>query len=331
MKIAVFHNLPPGGAKRVLDEQVKGLKRKHSVTLFYHPYKLKGHRLVKDLQNFYLLKQSHRRLAQTINQNFDLCLVHPDKLTQAPFILRFLSIPSIYYCHEWLRIVYEPELSIDNDLPLINQAYERLTRFIRKKIDYHNTRSASLILTNSNFTKDNIKTAYQKKAIVCYPGVDIKVFKATKHDRHQLLFIGEKAKINGWELASKLGSTIKVIDQQNLTDKQLARAYSKSLCVLCLSFNEPFGLVALEAQACQTPILAINQAGYQETVLNGQTGYLLPRKLRDFTDKIKQLKNKPQLLEKLGTNGRLNVKKYFSWSSHLRTLNNQINKLTHEA
>jgi glycosyltransferase involved in cell wall biosynthesis len=330
MKIAVFHNLPLGGAKRVLNQQLKGLRKDHLVTLFYQPYQLTGHRLVKDFKNFFLLKKLHQQLAQTINQGFDLCLVHPDKLTQAPFLLRFLTIPSIYYCHEWLRIVYEPELSISNCLRPINYLYEKLTRLIRKQIDYHNTRSASLILANSNFTQSNIKSAYGKNAVVCYPGVDTKVFKPTKQNRADLLFVGQKENINGWELASNLNSKIKVIDRQNLSDKELAQAYSKSLCALCLSFNEPFGLVALEAQACQTPILAVKQAGHQETIINTQTGYLLSRQASSFTDKIKQLKQNPKLVSRLGFNGRRNVQKHFTWSQHMQTLNNQIKKFSHE-
>jgi glycosyltransferase involved in cell wall biosynthesis len=331
MKIAVFHNLPSGGAKRVLIEQLKGLKKNHSVTLFYRPYSLKGHRFLRDFHNFYSLKRSHRKLAYKINQGFDLCLVHPDKLTQAPFILRFLTIPSIYYCHEWLRIVYEPELSISNKLPLLNLIYEKMTRLIRKQIDYKNTSSATLILTNSKFTQANIQKAYRKKSIVCYPGVDTNIFKPTSQNRTQVLFIGQRADINGWQLASKLGLPIKVIDQQNLTDQKLAQEYSKSLGVLCVSFNEPFGLVSLEAQACQTPVLAVNQGGYQETVLDSQTGYLLPRQVASFTDKISYLKQNSKQVTKLGSNGQKHVAKRFSWEKHSNTLNNQIIKLTHEA
>lgn len=39
-------------------------------------------------------------------------------------------------------------------------------------------------------------------------------------------------------------------------------------------FNEPFGLVPLEAQACGTPVVAFSTGALKETVKSGETGYL---------------------------------------------------------
>ncbi|MET1036181.1 MAG: glycosyltransferase [Arthrobacter sp.] len=42
------------------------------------------------------------------------------------------------------------------------------------------------------------------------------------------------------------------------------------------SYSESFGLVAMEAQACGTPVLAHDVGGLRHTVLDGETGVLLP-------------------------------------------------------
>ena len=46
--------------------------------------------------------------------------------------------------------------------------------------------------------------------------------------------------------------------------------------VLCpANWDEPFGLVAAEAQACATPVVAYRRGGLQDIVLDGVTGYLV--------------------------------------------------------
>ncbi len=329
MKLAIFYNLPVGGALRVVKNQIKYLRKHHSVKVYCPSLPLSGNRLKRDWQNFVSLSRLHRKLAQTIDrQGFDLCLAHPDWLTQAPFLLRFLNIPSIYYCEELLRLAYEPELGIPEDLTGYKRVYESLTRKLRQHLDRSNAQSAGLILTSSNFIQKQIKTHYHCQSLVCPPGVDTTVFKPAKIKPDQLLFIGQKAAINGWDLAKKLPFKVKVIDKHHLTDKELALEYSKSYCALCLSRNEPFGLVSLESQACQAPVIAINQGGYRETVLDQKTGFLIPSDYSALLTKVKLLIGKPQLRVKMGIMGRRHVSRHFTWKSHLDILETSLTKLT---
>ena len=43
---------------------------------------------------------------------------------------------------------------------------------------------------------------------------------------------------------------------------------------LCLSKDEDFGISAVEAQMCGTPVIAYNSGGYKETVIHKKTGIL---------------------------------------------------------
>src|SRR3990167_8180725 len=136
MKIAIFYNLAFGGAKRVVQEHVKGLVNKgHIVDIYtvnaekdiFDPSIFSSNtfnysismvspssfieRIKKDYTNFFKLKTLHKQIAKDIDaRGYDIVLAHPDKLTQAPFLLRFLDTPSAYYCQEPLRIVYEYSL-----------------------------------------------------------------------------------------------------------------------------------------------------------------------------------------------------------------------------
>lgn len=353
MKIAVFHNLPPGGAKRVVYEQVKGLLARHSVDLyqlsgsrpdfldfrrlgcpvFSYDFSLTSHlpgplaRIHSDFKNFFMLDQFHRRLAADINsKGYDVILVHPDRYTQAPFLLKYLRPPGIYYCEELLRLGYEPELAISPGLSLPHRIYELATRRIRVSIDCSNARRAAHILTNSRYIKSRIAHAYNCDSVVCYPGVDPSVFSPQPMPKiKQFLFIGHPAPINGSDLIEQLHSPyVKIIDftstSHPLSDNDLAREYSVSLAVLCPSRHEPFGLAPLEAMACGTPVLAVNEGGYPETVVDGRTGWLLPRNAHAFADKMDYLLTHPRVVSRLAAAGRQQVISRWTWDRHVRQL-----------
>ena len=57
---------------------------------------------------------------------------------------------------------------------------------------------------------------------------------------------------------------------------QLWQVMTKAAAVLCpIRWNEPFGLVAAEAQAAGTPVIAFKCGAMEEVVLDGQTGFLI--------------------------------------------------------
>lgn len=358
MKIAFFHNLPPGGAKRVVYEEIKHLSRKHTIHLFQleshhhdflnfeklpckmHDYQfnLKSRfpkpfkRFSEDFQNFILLRRLHKKIAHDIDSlDFDIVIVHPDKFTQAPFLLRHLKTKTIYYCEELLRIGYESNFPIPENISLLNKYYEVITRRIRRSIDYKNTKSAAILLTNSLYTQKNIQSIYHLNSQVCYLGVDTDLFTMLPEYSQTVLFIGEQSIINGYPLLKSIennlrqqGITVRVVnffDKQNkISDIQLAKLYAQSLATLCLSLSEPFGLTAIESMACGTPVIAVNEGGYTESVINNQTGYLIKRDPNQLFEKIILLSKNRQLRKSLGLASRKHILSRWTWNDHTKHL-----------
>ncbi len=369
MKIAVFHNLPPGGAKRGIYKQAKYLAKKHELHLFelassdekfldlkplvaksfLFDFKIKSSlpsflaRLERDFQNFVQLALVHKKISEQIDAgNYDAVLVHSDKFTESPFILRFLKTPSAYYSHELLRIVYEKQLMFKEKVVWPKKFYELATRRLRKIIDKRNASSANVILTNSQFIQKKIKKAYNRKAIICYPGVDTQVFQpGSKRKEKKVLFIGNRIEIEGYDLAkqaldlmsTELRPKLEVLDfslgQPRIKDdKGMVHEYSTSLATLCLDYSEPFGLKAIESMACETPVLAVNEGGYKETVLDKKTGYLLKRNPQELAQKIVYLIRHPLLAKRMGKAGRKHVVKNFSWSSQAKCIEKALRKIS---
>ncbi|MBU0998095.1 glycosyltransferase family 4 protein, partial [Patescibacteria group bacterium] len=295
-------------------------------------------RFYKDFSDYFILPKVNKKIAKLIDsKKYDVVLVHGDEFVQSSYLLRYLQTPSLYYCQEYLRIAYEKKLDISKNLPLLNRLYEDLTRKIRKRIDYKNAIYATKILVNSKFSQKNIESAYKKGAVINYLGCDVNVFKNNNNKRtNYLVFVGDKNKVKSYKF---LKDALKLINKQIrpkilrigfnnkhkiVSDNSLSRIYSEALVTICTAYNEPFGLSAIESMACKTPVIAVNEGGFKETLVNNRTGYLINRNKKELAKKIVYLIKHPQIINQFGKNGRERVKNMFRWEKHCSLLVNEL-------
>ena len=89
--------------------------------------------------------------------------------------------------------------------------------------------------------------------------------------------------------------------------------YSAADVVVVPSYYESFGLVAVEAMACGTPVVASRVGGLVSTVQDGVTGYLIPWRCPEpFAEKIEVLLQNPELRDNFGRAARRSVER-FRW------------------
>lgn len=94
----------------------------------------------------------------------------------------------------------------------------------------------------------------------------------------------------------------------------LALYFSAADVCVVPSHYEPFGLVAIEAMASRTPVVASAVGGLQFTVVPEETGLLAPAQDEAaFADAIARLLSNPEWCEQLGDNARDRVESLFSW------------------
>ena len=154
LKIAVFHNLPSGGAKRSLFTYIDYLTfHGHIVDVFipqtanedYLPLKSVANNIVEyevkpsffreriysifsyvpaiirrvSLNNLY---KTHKKIAEDINSlDYDIVYVEQDQFTMTPIILKYLEKPTVYYCQQPIRK--------DEILDVVNSQKERIGFF----------------------------------------------------------------------------------------------------------------------------------------------------------------------------------------------------------
>ena len=101
---------------------------------------------------------------------------------------------------------------------------------------------------------------------------------------------------------------------------ELINLHSSAAVFVCPSIYEPFGLVNLEAMACETAVVASSVGGIPEIVVDGETGYLVdydPEHPETFTTalaaRVEELLANPALATTMGNAGRARAIQDFSW------------------
>lgn len=103
------------------------------------------------------------------------------------------------------------------------------------------------------------------------------------------------------ELAAALGVSERVMLFPPLPQARLADVYAAADVVLVPSRSESFGLVALEAQACGTPVVAAAVGGLRFVVRDERTGYLVEgHDPADHADRMLQILRDPALADRMG-------------------------------
>ncbi len=107
-----------------------------------------------------------------------------------------------------------------------------------------------------------------------------------------------------------------------LPREDLIRLHTGATVFVCPSIYEPFGLVILEAMACETAVVASRVGGIPEIVVEGETGYLVDYDVdhpQAFTAalaaRIQELLNDPATATLMGKAGRRRVLESFGWPS----------------
>ncbi|MDQ5940827.1 MAG: hypothetical protein QG632_553 [Candidatus Dependentiae bacterium] len=363
MKIAVYHNLPSGGAKRSLYELISRSALNHDYMLYRpaieenesymdlrplvrseHVFGFQGlepdmlaHKNIierrKIMRKFYRLETE---IANAINKSdVDVVFVTSCMFTHSPGVLCAINKPSIYYLHEPRRQSFEFNLSpLMERLSRVGSRGSKVNWLLRQSFDIDamardikSVRAASRVLCNSFYTHESALRSYGVDTEVCYFGVDQR-FKsessASKQSRESILVVGalhpnknqllmieaiglmpEKKRptlecvfdrseesykqqlING---AKELG--VDLVLSYRLPDSELVKKYASATAVACLAELEPFGFTPLEANLAGTPVIALKEGGYRETVIDGETGLFVSRDSHIVKDAVMQVSEK---------------------------------------
>jgi glycosyltransferase involved in cell wall biosynthesis len=174
-----------------------------------------------------------------------------------------------------------------------------------------------IFVANSRHTAEKIKAAYRRepKAVI-YPPVDVGWWRDASADAPQasrtyLLMVGRMLAYKrfdvGIEVSRRLGMPLKIVGEGRemarlkkhapstveflgwVPDRELATLYANARALL-MPQSEDFGIVAVEALACGTPVVTYRESGAAEIVADGENGVLVDRQTPEaFADALRRL------------------------------------------
>lgn len=109
-------------------------------------------------------------------------------------------------------------------------------------------------------------------------------------------------------------------------EKKLKKLNSECWAVLLPSFNEDWGMTALEGNAFGKPVIATNRGGPKESQIDGETGFLVKPIVKDFSEKMATLAGDEKLTRKLGKKARKNARLY-DWSYFIMRLDSVLEEI----
>jgi D-inositol-3-phosphate glycosyltransferase len=130
------------------------------------------------------------------------------------------------------------------------------------------------------------------------------------------------------ELVEELGLVGRVTFVAPQPHELLSTYYRAADVCLVPSRSESFGLVALEAAACGTPVVASDVGGLSSLVDHGRTGFLVEDPTPEsFAAWVRQILAEPMLADRLGSGAALRARRY-TWARAARLLRDVYADLT---
>lgn len=269
----------------------------------------------------------------------------------------------LWYCHTPLRDLYDLyKFRMAMKKPYQRPLHMVGLSFVRR-IDRNVVRKIELILANSSNTRDRVRTYFNRDAQVLNGGIDYKDYSSEGDGRYFLypsrfspnkrqLFAIKAFKIfrrvNGLKnyklvLAGALSNDrfysdyyAKVVEEAkavpgisifpNIADEKLKRLFSRATAVLYPPMNEDYGLTPLQAMASGKPVIAVNEGGPRETVVDGKTGFLVNDE-REMAAKMRFIAEHPSAAEEIGRAGTARVKEHYTWNMFFKKFDNAIDRV----
>jgi glycosyltransferase involved in cell wall biosynthesis len=205
--------------------------------------------------------------------------------------ITYCHAPTHYYWERYEQYLKYPGFGVLNPLACLGL---RVLVGPLRRWDYKAAQKPDYFIANSNYTKSQIKKYYGRDSKVIYPPVDVERFKPKgKTNRVGFLVAGRQTPYKRFDLAvaacTQLNVPLTVIGNGPQHNKLVGMAgprvtfltkvsdsdmphYFQSADAFIFPGVDDFGIVAAEALAAGTPVIAYKDGGALDYVKEGKTG-----------------------------------------------------------
>ena len=125
------------------------------------------------------------------------------------------------------------------------------------------------------------------------------------------------------DLTKELQIEDKVIFKGYISNEDVPKALNEMdiFVVPSILDSESFGVAAVEAMACEVPVIVSDVDGLKEVVVNNKTGFVIPKKSpKEIANKIKILIENNDIVKKFKKNARDRVLKLYDWNKNVENM-----------
>lgn len=131
------------------------------------------------------------------------------------------------------------------------------------------------------------------------------------------------------KLSEELGIINKVDFIGFIEHSELPKIYNGFDVAVFLSNKESFGVAAIEAMACECPVVVSDAEGFTEIVSPDYSGFIVPKQNPDAAAAaIQVFIDNRSLITEMGTYGRKQVEKFYDWNENVKQMINIYQKMT---
>src|SRR5579864_576606 len=321
MRIALAHSHVNtfGGGERAVLELARALMARHTVHLLLGRF---------DPRHTYaeLASLPHTRFSRA---QWLVSYVDADAIVTNSFGANLLALRNgsrvAYWVHSTRSIYLQP-------------GRLRADLLIRRAIDWIAVRRTFQLVANSRYTAQRLRQLYQRDAdAIVYPGVDLALYRpgAAAEPAYAITVgrlsaekgidrlvemwrelpdlplhvvgAGSPEVLRDWRLHAPPG----VLFRGPMTANDLAEAYRGASVAVFAPYGEEFGLAPLESMASGVPVVAWRDGGLPETVIDGETGFLVGDAVT-FRQRVRLLLRDPRRRRQFGEAARARAEA-FSW------------------
>lgn len=349
MKIALVHDYlnEYGGAERVLSALADIWPEAPIYTAFYRhgsaAYEQFKERDIRVSWAHYIpgfaekLHSPLRFLAPHIWQSFDFSGFDAVISSSSWYITKGINVPQctlhVSYIHTPPRFLYGYSTSIQYQRYPLIKLYAALVNKGLRQFDYESAQTVDVLVANSKEVQNRIKKFWRRDSTVIYPPVESNNFQFSinKNRKNYYLTGGRLVGPKHFDLAiraanelkltlkifgtgpeeAKLkvlaGPTVELVGK--VDDVALSELYAGAAAFVALADDEDFGITPVEAMMAGTPVVAYWGGGYQESVIEGETGVFVNElttaavkqgmeRITDFQFSISKIQNHAQKFSK---------------------------------
>ncbi len=223
-------------------------------------------------------------------EHFDIIYIHPYRR-----IIPFLSLtktPTVITLHDPIEGFNKYILEQTKDIK--NAYFISISNSQRKpspRLRYGGTAYNGIDITKFKFNKKSEDFFLAAGRLVPEKGIDLAI-EVAKKAKIKLKIVGgpDKGKYFETKIKPYLNKNIEYLGMLNYY--QMGELYKKAKAVLYpLRWEEPFGLVIIEAMACGTPVIGFNRGSLPEIIKDKKTGFIV----KNVPEMIKAVKKIDQI------------------------------------